>query len=280
MTKYEKDLAWMRKEIFLTAYCGGMAHLASAFSCVEIIYALYCGGVMRHDPAHPDWPERDRFILSKGHGSLALYTALCMAGYFSKETLRTFSTPDTELGGEPSLCIPLGIEASTGSLGHGLSLGTGMALAFKADGTAQRVFVLLGDGECEEGSVWEAIMSAAKYGLDNLVIIVDNNHIQKMNSLEKVMGITDWQQRFEAFGLDCVRTDGHDVDAVAAAVSGLRANGKPHVIIAETVKGKGVSIMENNPAWHWRMPNRREMKVFMRELNITEEELEQCRKHI
>ena len=280
MSKYENDLAWLRKEIFLTAYRGGMAHLASAFSCVEIIYALYCGGAMHHDPKHPDWEERDRFILSKGHGSLALYTVLCKAGYFNEETLHSFSTPDTELGGEPSICIPLGIEASTGSLGHGLSLGTGMALAFKADGTPQRAFVLLGDGECEEGSVWEAVMSAAKYGLDNLVVILDNNRIQKMNTLEHVMGISDWQKRFEAFGWDCVRTDGHDVDAVVNAVASLQANGKPHVIIAETVKGKGLSLMENNPAWHWRMPNRRELKVFMRELNITEEELEECKKHI
>lgn len=280
MGRYEHDLSTLRKDIFLTAYRSGMAHLASAFSCVEIIYALYCRNAMCHDPARPDWSERDRFILSKGHGSLALYTVLCKSGYFGKDTLAGFCTPDTALGGEPSLCVPLGIEASTGSLGHGLSLGVGMALAFKADGTSQRVFVLLGDGECEEGSVWEAVMSAAKYGLDNLTVIIDNNHIQKMDTLENVMGINDWQQRFEAFGWACTRTDGHDVDSLVTALAAQTGGGRPHVLIADTVKGKGLSLMENDPAWHWRMPNRRELKVFMKELDITEEELAQCKEHI
>ena len=277
MDDWEKNAHAMRKDIFLAAYAGGMAHLASAYSCVEILYALYSIGVMRHDPLNPTWDMRDRFILSKGHGSLALYSALCQTGYFSKEQLMNFIKPDSLLGGEPSVCLPLGIEASTGSLGHGLSLGVGMALAQKSDGKDSKVYVLLGDGECEEGSVWEAVMTAAKYKLDNLIAIIDHNRIQKMDTVDAVMGITDWQIRFEAFGWDCAKTDGHNVASIVDTLSSLKRTGKPHVVIADTIKGKGVSIMENNPAWHWRMPNRKELKVFMRELDISEEELAVCK---
>ena len=277
MAKWEEETKSLRKDIFLAAYTGGMAHLASAYSCVEIVYSLYCAGAMRHDPKNPAWNERDRFILSKGHGSLAQYAALCRAGYFSKEQLMAFARPESKLGGEPSLYIPFGIEASTGSLGHGLSLGVGISLAQKADHIGARTFVLVGDGECEEGSVWEAIMAAVKYRLGNLIIILDHNRIQKMDTVTNVMGIAEWKEKFLAFGLDYVEADGHDVDSLCRIFTNLEDRGKPHVVVANTIKGKGISLMENNPGWHWRMPNRRETKVFFSELGITEEELIPCR---
>lgn len=185
-----------------------------------------------------------------------------------------FTRPDSMLGGEPSLCLPMGIEASTGSLGHGLSLGVGIALAQKADGLDTRTFVLLGDGECEEGSVWEAVMSAVKYKLDNLVAILDYNQLQKMDTVETVAGIKDWCGPFSSFGWDYTEVDGHNVEELKNAFSNLKNNEKPHVLIAHTIKGKGLTLMENNPAWHWRMPNRKELKVFVSELGISAEEME------
>lgn len=280
MLNWKNDTLDLRKDAFLAASSGGMAHLASSFSCIEIIYSLYYNGIMTHNPHNPHMTTRDRFILSKGHGSLALYAVLCKCGYFGRDLFIQFTHPDSPLGGEPSLCVDLGIEASTGSLGHGLSLGVGMALAQKMDKLLCRTYVLLGDGECQEGSIWEAIMTAAKYKLDNLVAIVDTNSIQKMDTLEAVMGIDCWEDRFNSFGWDCLCCDGHDVDALTKTLNSIQSNGKPHVLFAKTVKGKGISIMENDPAWHWRMPNRRELKVFMSELNISQEELDLCKKHI
>jgi transketolase len=271
-------LAAMRKEIFLTGYSASIAHLASAYSIVEMLYALYMKGVLRHDPKNPLWPGRDRLILSKGHGSLALYTALQMAGFFDLATLRSFSKPGSALGGEP--CTPRipGVEASTGSLGHGLSIGVGMALAHKIDGSDSKTYVILGDGECEEGSIWEAVMAAAAFKLENLVVLLDNNRIQKMGPVQSIMGIDDWRTRWEAFGWSADPVDGHDVDALCRALTTPAAPGRPRVVIANTVKGKGVSIMENQPSWHWKLPNRRELKTIVQELSITGEELEQCKK--
>lgn len=172
------------------------------------------------------------------------------------------------------------MEASTGSLGHGLSIGVGMAIANKIDGRDSKTYVILGDGECEEGSVWEAVMSAAAFGLENLVVLLDNNRIQKMGSVAAIMGIGDWRSRWEAFGWSVDEVDGHEVDALCRTLTAPAAKGRPRVVIANTVKGKGVTIMENQPSWHWKLPNRRELKVIVQELMITGEELEQCRKPI
>ena len=271
-------VAALRKEIFLTGYSASIAHLASAYSIVEMLYALYMKGVLRYDPKNPEWPERDRLILSKGHGSLALYVALYMAGFFDLTMLRSFAKPGSVLGGEP--CTPRipGVEASTGSLGHGLSIGVGMALARKIDGSDSKTYVILGDGECEEGSVWEAVMAAATFKLENLVVLLDNNRIQKMGPVESIMGIGDWRGRWESFGWSAERANGHDVDALCRVLTAPVVPGCPRVIIADTVKGKGVSIMENQPSWHWKLPNRRELKVIVQDLAITVEELEQCKK--
>lgn len=264
----------LRQDIFLAAYAGGQApHLASSFSCVDIFYALYCRGILRHDPKNPTWEDRDRVILSKGHGSLGLYAALCEAGYFSRDVLMSFVKPDSLLGGEPSLNQSIGIEAGTGSLGHGLSMGVGMAMAAKVKGSSSHTYVLVGDGECQEGTIWEGIMSAARFKLDNLTILLDCNRLQKMDTIQNIMDITDWTAKFTAFGWNVEEVDGHNMDALETCLKNHKVPGKPTVVICHTVKGKGCSLMEENPAWHWRRPNKRETKVFLRELNLTEEDL-------
>lgn len=271
-------IAQLRKDIFLTGYSAGVAHLASAFSLAEIMYALYCKNMLRFNAEDPSWDGRDKLILSKGHGSLALYAGLCMAGFFDKETLLSFCKPGSALGGEP--CIPdiPGVEASTGSLGHGLSIGVGMALAAKIDNSDSKTFVILGDGECQEGSVWEAVMSAASFNLDKLTVILDNNRLQKMGTVSDIMKIDSWCSRWESFGWTATEIDGHNLDEICDCLAETSAG--PRVIIAHTVKGKGVSLMENNAGWHWRLPSKRELKVFTAELGISEEELLQCKKHI
>ena len=270
----------LRKDILLAGRHAGMAHLASAYSCLEVLYVLYSKGVMRYKPEDPEWEGRDVFVMSKGHGSLALYAVLGQVGVLPGSWLMEFARPGTDLGGEPSLCRCLGLEASTGSLGHGPSLAAGMALALKRQGSDRRVFVLVGDGECEEGSVWEAAIASPKYGLDNLVAVIDCNGIQKMGPLNDVVGIDGWRRQFDSLGWNCIDVDGHDVDALIGAFGGVQKNGRPTAVFARTVKGKGVSLMEDNPAWHWRLPNKRETKVFAAELGVSEEELESCKKHI
>lgn len=277
----ESEMKQMRKDIFLTAYTCGTAHLASAFSLVEIMYALYEKGILRYDAKDSDWQERDRLILSKGHGSLALYIMLQRAGFFSKEILHSFSQPGSILGGEPKYGDIPGVEATTGSLGHGLSMGIGISMAHKMDGVDAHTYVIVGDGECEEGTIWEGIMSAARYHLNNLTVILDCNGIQKMGPVEQTMEIKDWRQRFEAFNWKVDEIgDANDVDEVLAVLKDQNETDKPRLIIAHTIKGKGVSIMENNHNWHFKMPNKRELKVFMEELGITQEELDECKKHI
>lgn len=270
----------IRKNIFLTAYSGGIGHLGSAYSLVEILYVLYVKKLMKFDAANPDWEERDRLILSKGHGSLALYNVMSLCGFLPEEELWTFCQPGSRLGGEPNLLELPGIEASTGSLGHGLSIGIGMALALKSDKKKNRVFVIVGDGECEEGSIWEAVMSASANQLDNITVIIDNNRIQKMGFVKDVMGIVSWESRFASFGWEVKEVDGHNIDDIQTKINSEWTEGKPRLLIANTIKGKGISIMENNPAWHWKMPNKRELKIVMSELGISWEELEACKKHI
>lgn len=262
----------IRKKIFLTAYRGGIAHLASAFSCVEILYTLYLKGIMKYNIYNLNFPERDRFILSKGHGGLALYVVMVEAGLMPEEELMTFLQPGTHIGGEPCMRDMKGIEASTGSLGHGLSMAVGMAMANKMDERQSKTYVLLGDGECEEGVIWEAATSAVTFQLDNLVAILDCNSIQKLKTVEDTIGYVDWNKRWQAFGWEVVETDGHDTEALYQVLSVENQIGKPRLVIAKTIKGKGVSIMENDPKWHYRMPKKKELKVFAEELGIMEGE--------
>ncbi len=276
----EEKLLNIRKEIFLTGYSVSVAHLASAFSIVEILYSLYINKNMKYNVEDANDENRDIFILSKGHGSLALYTILKEVGFIDKKTLSSFCKPGSVLGGEP--CIPYinGVEATTGSLGHGLSIATGVSLAKKMDNRNEKVYVLLGDGELEEGTIWEAIMFAAHNKLNNLIAIVDCNKIQKMGSVKDIMSINSWKTRFEAFGWKVVEVNGHDVEELDKVFKEENKEDKPLVILANTIKGKGVSIVENDPRWHWRLPNKKELKVFMNELNISEEEIQKCKEVI
>lgn len=272
-----QELRQIRKDILLAAYAGGAAHLASALSMVEIMYALYFGGILRYRVDAPDWADRDRLIVSKGHGSLALYAALCKAGFFDRDELMHFCKPHARLGGEPCLGEVPGVEATTGSLGHGLPFGVGVALATKTDYPNVHTYVILGDGECEEGSVWEAVMTAAKYRLHNLTVIMDCNRIQKMGFIEDILDISEWRTRWEAFGWSVCEADGHDVQRLICAISARNPTDGPKLVIAHTIKGKGLSFMENDPKWHWRMPNKKELRKIMEELDITQEELVKCK---
>ena len=274
-TEREKeDLLALRKKIFILGYKGGMAHLASCYSSLEMIYALYLKGILQYDPENPRWKDRDRFILSKGHAGLALYTVMMKAGLIEEKVLDTYLQEESLIGGEPCMRDSAWVEATTGSLGHGLSMGLGIAMALKMDHSPAKVYVMLGDGECEEGTVWEAVMMAPAFGLDNLVAILDCNEIQKMDFVKKTIGETRWAQRWEAFGWEVKEIDGHDMEDFKRAIEEPVTSGKPRLLIAHTVKGKGISIMENNPNWHFKLPGRKELKVFKEELGISDSELE------
>ncbi|MBO4815850.1 MAG: transketolase [Clostridia bacterium] len=277
---YEEIAKNIRKEIFLTAYSANIAHIASAFSIVETLYVLYEEKILNYDAKNPNLENRDHLILSKGHGSLALYYELYKTGFFNKETLRSFSKPGSILGGEPCYPNTPGVECSTGSLGHGLSFAVGVALSKKLDNRNEKVYCLLGDGECEEGTVWEAVMFAAHKQLDNLIILVDSNKIQKMSSVESIVSISSWKDHFEVFGCDVEEVDGHNIEEIKKCLSKENKTNKPKVVILNTIKGKGVSIMESNPRWHWKLPSKKELKYFMNELNISEEEIKECKNHI
>ena len=248
--KIRELAASMRRKILdISHRCNMSAHLGGGLSIVEITATLY-GAVMRFDPKRPDWHERDRFILSKGHGVLGYFTALHAVGLIPDEVLDTFQTNESPLIAHPVMNLDLGIESSNGSLGQGLSMAVGMALGARKRGRANRVYVLLGDGECNEGSVWEAAMSAAHYQLDNLVAIVDRNRFQSDGDGGSVMNSDDMQSKWASFGWDAERVDGHDVERLYAALTRAHRNQAPKVLVAETVKGKGVAFMENNNEWH------------------------------
>lgn len=267
-----------RKRMFLTAFPLKTAHLASAFSMTELAYVLYHKGIIRYDVDHPMWPARDRFILSKGHASLAVYIMLNSIGVIDDALLSTFCRPGHSIGGEVNPLDAPGVETATGSLGHGLGFGIGAAIALKEDYPQSHVYVLVGNGELGEGVIWESVMAAHKFGLDNLTVILDDNKLQKMGSTSDIMRIESWEGKWRAFGWS-VETihDGHSIEEITDVLSRPNGSGEPRIVIANTVKGKGVSIMENNPDWHFRMPNKRELKVFMEELSITEEELQNAK---
>ena len=239
----------LRRQMLDALYDAGRGHLPSALSCLEIVRVLY-DKILRVRPAEPAWPERDRFILSKGHGCLALYTILADKNFFPKEELSSFCAFGSRLGGHPERLLP-GVEAATGSLGHGPSLGIGMALALRLNTNSSRVFVLCGDGETNEGSVWEACLSAAMHGLDTFTLIIDRNGQQSWDDTEKILPLEPYAEKFRAFGFNVLELDGHDLAALEQAFSTLPLeSGKPSCLICHTVKGKGFPTMERNLAWH------------------------------
>jgi len=245
------------------------SHVGSSLSTVELLAVLY-QGILRIDPTNPDWPERDRFILSKGHGCASYYAVLAETGFFPVEWLETFYQDGSRLPGHATHTYIPGIEISTGSLGHGLSVATGMALAAKRDKRSYRVFCMLSDGECDEGSVWEPVLFAAHHRLDNLVAIVDYNKIQSLGTVQEVMELEPFRAKWEAFGWAVREVDGHDLEALAETFSSLPFEaGRPSCLIAHTVKGKGVSFMENRLLWHYRSPQGEEYTAAMAELEGT-----------
>lgn len=272
--KDEVVLKELRKQIFVTGFKGKMAHLASCYSSLEMIYTLYMKGVLHYDPKNPKWNERDRFILSKGHAGLALYSVLMQAGLLSEEAYKSYLQENSLIGGEPCMRDCPWVEATTGSLGHGLPMAVGIAMALKMDHNPAKVYVMLGDGECEEGTVWEAALSAKAFGLDNLVVILDCNEIQKMDFVEKTIGSTNWAEKWSSFGWTVDEVDGHNIEQFKEVMLKNPEEGKPRFVIAHTVKGKGVSVMENNPNWHFRLPKGKDLKKFKEELGVSDSELE------
>lgn len=270
--KIEDKAKNIRKLIYIMAHHAGGGHMGAAFSMAEIIATLYFGDVLKYDAAIPEWEERDRFVLSKGHASYALYAALALAGYFEKEELKTVGKPGSRFGGHPKIKEIPGVEASTGALGHGLSFSIGMALAHKVDKKDNHFYVVLGDGECQEGSIWEGALSAPTLELDNLTVIVDHNKLQAMDNLENIVRMKPFADKWRAFGWNVLEIDGHNVSEIRSALL-ARKKDVPTVVIANTVKGKGVSFMENVPIWHYRMPNEEELPILMEELELTKEDL-------
>lgn len=249
----------------------GSGHPGGSLSAADILTALYFGGVMEHNPANPTAP-RDRFILAKGHAAPALYAALAHAGYFPREELITLRKLGSRLQGHPDSNLVPGVEVSTGSLGQGLSIAAGLAAGLRLEADDHTVFALLGDGECQEGQVWEAAMFAAHRGLDNLVAIVDRNCLQIDGNTADVCDPGDLADKFAAFGWEASEVDGHDIDALISALCAAKAarTGKPQVIIAHTVKGKGVSFMENEAGWHGKAPNADQLAQALNDLEGTE----------
>ena len=239
----------LRVKMVQTMAAGGRGHLASAFSLTEIMRVLY-DDVLRYDCKNPKWSGRDRCILSKGHGCIAIYVLLAEKGFFPESELEKFCKSDGILGGHPDHKVP-GIEASTGSLGHGLSIGIGMALNARYEGAGHRTFVIIGDGESNEGSIWEAALSAGKHKLSNLTVLVDYNKHQSYGSTFEIQDLEPLADKWKAFGFATAEVDGHDVEALRSVLLNLPLDpGKPAAVICHTVKGKGIDFIENDMEWH------------------------------
>lgn len=262
----------IRKSIYVIAHHAGGGHMGAAFSMADIISVLYFGNVLKYDASNPAWDGRDQFILSKGHACYALYAALAKACYFSQEELRHVGQEGSKFGGHPKIYDIPGVEASTGALGHGLSFAIGIAYSNKVDKKDSHVYVVLGDGECQEGSVWEGALSAPTLELDNLTVVIDHNKLQAMDNLENIVRMKPFADKWRAFGWEVVEIDGHDYEQIRKALL-TRKQKKPLLIVAHTVKGKGVSFMENVPIWHYRMPNEQEVPILMEELGLSQEDL-------
>ncbi len=257
----------IRAQLVKLSHTARAPHLGSAMSCVDILVAAYCGG-LRIGSEDVDSPDRDRLILSKGHAAAALYATLAEKEFFPKQLLETYGRPGSRLTEQMSPgCVP-GVEAATGSLGHGLSLGLGMSLAGRIEGRSYRVCVVLSDGECNEGSVWEAAMLAAAQRTGNLIAVVDFNGWQATGRTDEIMAISPLREKWEAFGWRAEEVDGHDVRAIQDALRrALSQSGQPSAIVAHTVKGKGVSFMEDDNNWHYRIPDADELQAALAELD-------------
>ena len=262
-------LAWLiRRNGLEMSHLSRGSHIGSVFSVADIVAVLYAR-VLNVDPADPKKPDRDRLILSKGHAGSAVYAALAETGFFPVEKLKTHYANGSILSGHVSHKGIPGVEVSTGALGHGLGMGVGMALGARMDGAAWYTYVILGDGECDEGEIWESALQAAQYGLDRLIAVIDYNHLQSLTTVEKTLRLEPFEQKWKDFGWNAESVDGHDPAALEAALArakGRAGEGRPSVILAHTVKGKGVSFMENDILWHYRTPQGEEYERALKEL--------------
>ena len=273
----EKIANNVRIDILEEVYNAKSGHIGGAFSIVDILTVLYFNE-MNIDAKSPDSPDRDRLVLSKGHASAALYAVLAEKGYIDKEELKTFRNIDSNLQGHPDMNKVPGVDMTTGSLGQGLSVANGMALSSKLDSRGYRVYCILGDGELQEGQIWEAAMTAEKYQLDNLCVIIDANELQLTDTTMNVKGINqnDIEQKFRAFGFQTVVIDGHNIESIIRALTiAEMTKGKPTAIICKTIKGKGVSFMENQIDWHGKEPNDEEYKIAIQELKQEAEKIQE-----
>lgn len=274
MTKSVRDYRALataiRRHVLRMTHRGKASHVGSSLSMADLLAVLY-GGALRVDPARPEWPDRDRFILSKGHACAGVYAVLAECGFFAPALLDSFYQDGSPLVGHITHGGVPGVEVSTGSLGHGLSLACGMALAAKRDRRPSRVFALLSDGECDEGSIWEAALFAPHHGLDNLVAIIDYNKIQSLGTVKEVLNLDPLAAKWEAFEWGTVEIDGHDIPQIDRALAAVPLHpGRPTCIVAHTVKGKGVRMMEDRLLWHYRSPDAQELAQALAELEAAQ----------
>ena len=256
----------IRKNIVKSVYNAQSGHPGGSLSCADILTVLYFNQ-MNINPKEPKSEERDRFVLSKGHCSPALYSTLAQRGYFDEKDLEKFRKIDSNLQGHPDMNKVPGVDMTSGSLGQGLSVANGMALSSKIESMGYRVYCLLGDGEIEEGQVWEAAMTSSKYQLDNLCVIVDNNNLQIDGNIKNVKGLNKIEEKFESFGFNVITVDGNNIEQLIDAFDRAKMTKKmPTAIIAKTIKGKGVSFMENNVEWHGKAPNQEQYEKAIKEL--------------
>ena len=257
----------VREDIVTMVHKAGSGHPGGSLSAVELMVGLYLGGVIQVDPQNPDWDGRDRFILSKGHVGPVFYSVLARRGFFPVETLGTLRQLGSILQGHPHASILPGCDCSSGSLGQGLSIANGLGLGFKKMGRSNRVYCLLGDGELQEGQVWEAVMTAGQHQLDNVCAIVDRNMVQLDGTVEEIKDVGDVAAKWHDFGWNVIELDGHDLEQVMAAYEmAARYKGKPTVLVAHTVKGKGVSFMEHDCGWHGLAPNDDQLNQALAEI--------------
>jgi transketolase len=269
----EKKAAQARKFILETVHHANAGHVGGPLSATDMLIALYFD-VMNIKPEEPRWEQRDRFVLSKGHSAIGLYTALALRGYFPIDELKTFDHIDSRLQAHPDLCLLPGLDMSTGSLGQGISAAVGMALGAKLKGSPFYTYCMVGDGESQEGQVWEAADVASKYELDNLIVFLDYNKLQQFgwngtDGREREIPVYSPAKRWEAFGWNVISINGHEMEQILhACAQAKESKGKPTVIIADTIKGKGVSFMENSYVWHAKVPNKKELAEALIEIGV------------
>lgn len=260
----------MRLDILDMTTKAGSGHASSSWSATDIVTALFFGGILRYRPDEPEWPERDRFIMSKGHAAPLLYAILARAGFFDREEIWRLREIDSPVQGHPIQGKMPGVEATTGSLGQGLSVGVGHVLGGRLNDLDYNIYVLLGDGECEAGQIWEAAMSAAHFNAGNLIAILDYNKYQEMGPISREMGLEPLVEKWQSFGWYVVEADGHDMEDLLAKLEEVKAvQDQPAIIIAHTIKGKGVSFVEADYTWHGRALNQEQAAVAREELNAT-----------